>query len=257
MSGKHPSSWNRENPTLPLLLAGPIQSWGHQSQFTRRGTLAFPTQSGIVGLLAAAMGIDRNAPDHDERIAELSALRILVARLSPNRGKKAAPVLDDYHTVMNARTASGGIKNTELTRRHYLQDHAFIALVQGKPGILSTLADSLRNPRWGPWLGRRTCIPSYPVVPPEDLPANDAQTAWNIVTDRLARFPANESPPSNWKECAHVVSASDFDSGTDTWLDLPASFAPGTRRYHSRRVQIVDPQPSASDDDAFPFPLDA
>ena len=41
---------------LVLRLAGPLQSWGSSSRFTRRSTEAFPTKSGIVGLLAAAQG---------------------------------------------------------------------------------------------------------------------------------------------------------------------------------------------------------
>lgn len=42
--------------TLLLWLEGPLQSWGHDSQFDRRDTLPFPTFSGICGMLCAALG---------------------------------------------------------------------------------------------------------------------------------------------------------------------------------------------------------
>ena len=45
-------------PTLLLRLVGPMQSWGTTSRFDQRDTGKEPSKSGIVGLLAAAMGID-------------------------------------------------------------------------------------------------------------------------------------------------------------------------------------------------------
>ncbi|HQB07934.1 MAG TPA: type I-E CRISPR-associated protein Cas5/CasD, partial [Rectinema sp.] len=41
---------------LLLWLEAPLQSWGFDSKFNRRDTLAFPTRSGILGLLLCAMG---------------------------------------------------------------------------------------------------------------------------------------------------------------------------------------------------------
>ena len=46
-------------PTLLLRLAGPMQSWGTTSRFDQRDTGKEPSKSGVIGLLAAAMGIDR------------------------------------------------------------------------------------------------------------------------------------------------------------------------------------------------------
>ena len=41
---------------LLLRLAGPLQSWGVKSRFTVRATELAPTKSGIIGMLAAAVG---------------------------------------------------------------------------------------------------------------------------------------------------------------------------------------------------------
>ena len=46
-------------PTLLLRLVGPMQSWGTTSRFDQRDTGKEPSKSGIIGLLAAARGIDR------------------------------------------------------------------------------------------------------------------------------------------------------------------------------------------------------
>ena len=45
--------------TLLLRLAAPLQSWGASSKFGRRATEREPTKSGVIGLVAAALGIRR------------------------------------------------------------------------------------------------------------------------------------------------------------------------------------------------------
>ena len=45
--------------TLLLRLAAPLQSWGMDSKFETRKTNREPTKSGVVGLLAASVGIGR------------------------------------------------------------------------------------------------------------------------------------------------------------------------------------------------------
>lgn len=45
--------------TLLLRLAAPMQSWGINSKFNRRTTNMEPTRSGVIGMLAAAMGVSR------------------------------------------------------------------------------------------------------------------------------------------------------------------------------------------------------
>lgn len=54
---------------LLLKLAGPLQSWGSGSRFTERGAQHEPTKSGVVGLLASALGRRRTEPVDD--LAEL------------------------------------------------------------------------------------------------------------------------------------------------------------------------------------------
>ena len=43
-------------PTLLLRLVGPMQAWGTSSRFDERDTGKEPSKSGVIGLLAAALG---------------------------------------------------------------------------------------------------------------------------------------------------------------------------------------------------------
>ena len=42
--------------TLLLRLGAPLQSWGSESMYDRRETDMMPTKSGVIGMLAAALG---------------------------------------------------------------------------------------------------------------------------------------------------------------------------------------------------------
>ena len=47
--------------TLLLRLAAPMQAWGTDSRFDTRKTDRIPLKSGVIGLLAAALGLKRDA----------------------------------------------------------------------------------------------------------------------------------------------------------------------------------------------------
>lgn len=58
--------------TLLLRLAAPLQAWGADSKFETRKTGREPTKSGVIGLLAAALGLRR---DESEALTRLTGLR--------------------------------------------------------------------------------------------------------------------------------------------------------------------------------------
>ena len=97
---------------LLLRLAGPLQAWGVKSRFTVRSTELEPTRSGIIGMLAAAVGRRRTDP-----IEDLLSLRFGVRKDQPGR------VIRDFHT---ARTLDGK-DSMPLSHRYYLADAVFIA----------------------------------------------------------------------------------------------------------------------------------
>ena len=71
---------------LALLLDAPMQSWGHASRFERRTTALHPTRSGIFGLLAAALGINKHADDEATKLARYAPLHVITVTLPRHLG---------------------------------------------------------------------------------------------------------------------------------------------------------------------------
>ena len=126
---------------LLLRLAGPLQSWGVKSRFTVRATELAPTKSGIIGMLAAAVGRCRTDP-----IEDLLSLRFGVRKDQPGR------VIRDFHT---ARTLDGKT-SMPLSERYYLADAVFLAGIEGDTALLEGLDEALRHPFFPLYLGRRS-----------------------------------------------------------------------------------------------------
>ncbi|TDE86152.1 type I-E CRISPR-associated protein Cas5/CasD [Deinococcus sp. S9] len=136
--------------TLLLRLVAPMQAWGTRSRFDDRDTEAEPSKSGVLGLCAAALGIDR--ADSVEHLARL-AFGVRVDR----EGVAGT----DYHT---AQLRPGDPKTgTDVTRRAYLADAAFWAGLEGDAGLLTDLDAALHNPHWPLSLGRKAFVPSLPI----------------------------------------------------------------------------------------------
>ena len=76
--------------TLLLRLAAPLQSWGADSKFETRKTNREPTKSGVIGLLAAALGLRR---DDAAGLARLNSLHFAV------RADREGSLLVDFHTA--------------------------------------------------------------------------------------------------------------------------------------------------------------
>ena len=75
---------------LLLRLEGALQSWGDHAKWDVRDSGDFPSKSGVAGLLACALGLERGDPD----IADLSAhLRMAV------RADRPGVRMRDFHTV--------------------------------------------------------------------------------------------------------------------------------------------------------------
>lgn len=244
-------------PTLAFLLDSPLQSWGESSRFNRRGTGVHPTKSGVVALLACAMGIDKHAPDERERLAPLAKLRlttVLLPRLAygwrgePRTAKDGSPQthrplrLTDYQTIgggfddktdplRKPRKAGGGVFDTVQSWRDYLLDSRFAIFLQGEIATLEECATAFQNPAWGLWLGRKSCIPSIPILP-ELHP--DMETAWKFIAVR-AGYP-EQSAISAFERCQETSDPADAHF---VLLDQPVSF--GARIYHARPVRRLSP----------------
>lgn len=140
-------------PTLLLRLAGPMQSWGTKSRFDERDTDLTPSKSGVIGLLCAAMGIDR-----EERapVLELARLRMGV------RIDQPGVLRYDYQTAQNVIAADESkVHPTTLSRRYYLADAVFLVGLEGEDqGLLERAHRALKNPFWPLFLGRKGYLPA-------------------------------------------------------------------------------------------------
>lgn len=145
--------------TLVLHLAGPLQSWGHSSQWDHRDTLDHPTRSGLIGMIAAALGKRWGEP-----LDDLAPLRFTIRIDRPGRR------IVDYHTVGGghevgiARAAGGNRKHAILSNRYYMADAAYTVAVTGPSRLLHDAHNALKAPVFGPFLGRRSCPTSGPFV---------------------------------------------------------------------------------------------
>lgn len=141
--------------TLRFQLEAPLQSWGVQSLFGHRETMKEPTKSGVVGLLAAALGRQRH-----EDISDLASLKMAV------RADAEGMMLRDFHTagIDGFVRASGAVerKNPIVSNRFYLVDASFtIALQHTDRPFLEQLALALRHPVYPLYLGRKSCPPVH------------------------------------------------------------------------------------------------
>ena len=153
-----------------LRLEGPFQAWGTVSQFNRRTTGLMPSKSGVLGLLCAAQGLERGSAEEADFLAAFVSIPMLVVavprtykRNDAKGGILEVSRMQDYHTVQHTVRAGGGIKDCHLSYRQYLQDASFVVLFTGKAVLLEKLAESLKSPVWGVFLGRKACIPTAPV----------------------------------------------------------------------------------------------
>lgn len=164
-------------PLLQLRLEGPMQSWGIKSRWNYRDTATEPTKSGVVGLIACAIGYKRG----DQRIEmELDKnLKIGVRVEQPGK------IEVDFHTVSGDHTiATGKIKKnfTELSYRSYIEDGSFLVLISGNKNLLLDIEKALNNPKWPIYLGRKSCPPTRPVF---DKITED----YDSIEDALKKIP--------------------------------------------------------------------
>ena len=132
--------------TLLLRLAAPMQSWGVSSKFNRRMSNLEPTKSGVIGLVAAAMGRGR-----EESLEDFMLLKFGVRIDQPGRMEK------DFQMV---HRIEGKKSSSWLTDRYYLADAVFLVALEGDIDILEKIEWALKNPVYPLFLGRR----SYPPV---------------------------------------------------------------------------------------------
>lgn len=216
-------------PTLLLRLAAPLQSWGSSSKFETRTTEKMPTKSGVIGLLAAALGYRRDAD-----LTELSALKFGV-----RADREGEDITDFQMAHQEEYYRNFDSKYSHLTIRHYLTDAAFLAGFEGDEKLLAKLEHALQNPVFPLFLGRRSCPPTLPLV-------------IGIREESLESALRNEPPicRNNARKVRIRIETDGAEGGMIQ--DEPVSFNPSGRIHGYRRVRefFIEPNQSETEHDA-------
>lgn len=221
-----------------MQLAGPLQSWGSSARFARRTSEPAPTKSGVIGLVAAALGRDRR-----EDVSDLADLRFGV------RIDQPGTPIRDYQTAHHLDTG----KSMPISERFYLADAVFVAALEGEPDLIDTVHEALRSPAFLPYLGRRSCPPARPIE-------------LRVRHDRSLREALEDEPwyAATWYQRRHRqayvrlelrIEATPADGPVDSLRDQPLSFDPRHRRYALRGVysdQVTVPNPQVRRERAIP-----
>jgi CRISPR system Cascade subunit CasD len=201
-----------------------MQSWGTTSRFDQRDTGKEPSKSGVIGLLAAALGIDREVWNDD--LKSLAALTMGVRHDRPGVPKR------DYQTAQHVISADRSkIHETAVTTRHYLADAVFLVGLEGPDrALLERTHAALNDPAWPLALGRKSYVPSEPVWLDGgvvDAPLLDALATWPWL-----------AAPRKWEVVPEnlLVSLESQDGSGALRMDQPlSSFT--ERRFGARYVR--------------------
>lgn len=212
---------------LALRFVGPLQSWGVDSQYSRRNTGLMPTRSAVAGICCASLGLPRGSEKEREFLGRFNSVRMTSIVIPRKRGKKDLQVrrLQDYHTVLNTKTAKGESKPCHITHRQYLADTSFGVLLEGPRILLVEVENALFDPIWGIWLGRKCCIPSAPVL--AGLKDTKEEALILMIGERQI------------ESLTRQEEVTDFREGRDALNDVPVSFATDRRLFSPRRVKTT------------------
>lgn len=159
---------------LLLHLEGPLQSYGTEAVDSRRPVAEMPGRSMLVGLVANALGYRRTEPDRHEVLQR----RVTYAARLDRSGSRVR----DFQTAQLGagdvawttwgvpQGRDGGPKTYETPHIRYMDYHAdrvcvvALSLADGEGPTLDEVAEALRRPARPIFLGRKTCLPSAPVL---------------------------------------------------------------------------------------------
>jgi CRISPR system Cascade subunit CasD len=154
---------------LTATLYAPFASFGGLAVGERRDSDARPTRSGLIGLLGAALGVEREDQAGQDRLSRYGFATQTLARGRP---------MTDYHTAQMpgqkrkrrfyTRADELGVPKTELntvlTSRDYRVDGLFLWAIWPRE-TLCDIAEALNRPIFALSLGRKSCPLGLPLAP--------------------------------------------------------------------------------------------
>jgi CRISPR system Cascade subunit CasD len=168
---------------LVFRLYAPLASWGEIAVGESRHTANYPSKSALIGLLGAALGIERDDEEQQQRLQKGYAFAVELFT--------AGSLLRDYHTAQvpmrdqerylyTRRDELNAYKNQEkspsksnrpnaiLSSREYRCDALALAAVRtldSVPYALTEIQEKLLKPVFHLYLGRKSCPLAAPLNP--------------------------------------------------------------------------------------------
>lgn len=203
------------NDYLIFRLYGALASWGDIAVGDIRPSYRYPSKSAVIGLIAAALGVERDEHDKQSELAKLIfSVRVDVMgspiedyhtvqapseqAIKNDRAKAYWTRLDEIEAIKwrviqsKSSAATGAIQS----RRTYYCDSLYtVALSENeddkinwqtlKVSKLKDLIKFLREPRFVFYLGRKSCPLGLPLEP-QVIPAKNCESAFQQVKFKFA-----------------------------------------------------------------------
>ena len=212
---------------LVWTIAGPMGSFGESARAERRRTTLMPPKSALVGMVAAALGIERGDDGAHETLNRYGFAVQSLDESTPLR---------DYHTVQSvpesvtgaatrgAAIARAGRRiHTLITIRDYRTDIAMRATMwaDAPRWSLAEIAQALRAPAFPLYIGRRCCPLANPTRP-------------LLVHARTPLEALAESAPPIWIPSVRpgVVCSDPFPGGSPDRVELRPSTVLSRAQWH-------------------------
>jgi CRISPR system Cascade subunit CasD len=186
---------------LLLRLEAPMMAFGGPMVDAIGPTRRFPGQAQICGLLGNALGYHHEDAAHLEALQ--ARLRLAAALVEPGERLRDYQTVDlgRPHLVGTGWTTRGTLEKragasgetTHIRQRWYLADACLLLALalepEAEPPTLDALCDALLYPARPLFIGRKTCLPTAPLVLGL-AEAVDAPTALRDAASRLAEADA-------------------------------------------------------------------
>lgn len=229
---------------LVFRLWGPMAAWGDIAVGERRGTWNRPSRSAILGLVAAALGIERGNSAAHQRLE--NGLGFAVRVDDPGRPMR------DYHTAQSPSERRGkrwatrrdeldasNDLNTILSERTYQLEMNAVVLLWRRQGTdgpqLAEIAARLAEPVFALYLGRKSCPLGLPFPLPRD-PIKAASPIAALAIYDSQPLKEHDFPPAPQR------SRGLREKSRDIWLDEADASVFGLRSVERtvRRDRIRD-----------------
>ena len=208
--------------TILLRLSGPMQSWGNVSKFESRRTWSYPSKSGVIGLVAACLGMSR-----EDDLSELCAMRFGVRADYPGKIER------DFQILLGSKPS----KNV-LSERFYIADATFLAGLESEnKDDLLEIETALKNPYYTPYLGRL----SYPVTLPLFIGIRDKDLETVLTEEPLLTVNKKNGLKKGGK-IKMLIETTAGEQKDGILNDVPVTFSHKHRMYALRgyRMTYID-----------------